>query len=47
MLGQRGIRPEDLPPEEDIQKLERRVKSDEKKIAKESGRLAQIPSLDK
>ena len=47
MLGQRGIRPEDLPAEEDIQKLERRVKSDEKKIAKESGCLAQIPCLDK
>ena len=44
MLGQRGIKPENLPAEEDIQKLERRVKSDEKKIAKESGRLAQIPA---
>ncbi len=30
MLGQRGIQPERLPPEEDIKKLERRVKSDEK-----------------
>ena len=27
MLGQRGIRPEELPPAEDIKKLERRVKS--------------------
>ena len=25
MLGQRGIRPEDLPPEEDIKKLERQI----------------------
>ena len=32
MLGQRGIKPEDLPPAEDIKKLERRVKSQEKKI---------------
>ena len=39
MLGQRGIEPEKLPPEEDIKKLERRVKSDEKKLAKESGTL--------
>lgn len=39
MLGQRGIRPEALPPEEDIKKLERRVKSDEKKLEKKSGRL--------
>jgi len=39
MLGQRGIKPELLPPEEDIQKLERRIKSDEKKLEKQSGRL--------
>ena len=37
MLGQRGIQPENLPPAEDIKKLERRVKSEEKKIAKTSG----------
>lgn len=40
MLGQRGIKPEKLPPEEDIKKLERRVKSEEKKIEKQSGRLS-------
>nr|DAW70644.1 MAG TPA: DNA-damage-inducible protein D [Caudoviricetes sp.] len=34
MLGERGIRPEELPPEEDIKKVERRLKSEEKKIAK-------------
>ena len=39
MLGQRGIQPERLPPEEDIKKLERRVKSDEKKLEKQSGKL--------
>lgn len=39
MLDQRGIKPEDLPPEEDIKKLERRVKSEDKKIAKQSGKL--------
>lgn len=39
MLGQRGIKPENLPPAEDIKKLERRVKSQEKKIAAQSGRL--------
>jgi len=33
MLGERGIRPEELPPAEDLKKLERRVKSEEKKIA--------------
>jgi len=39
ILGQRGIQPEKLPPEEDIKKLERRVKSEEKKIERQSGRL--------
>jgi DNA-damage-inducible protein D len=39
MLGQRGIKPEALPPEEDLKKLERRVKTEEKKIEKKSGRL--------
>lgn len=37
MLGERGIKPEELPPEEDIKKLERRVKSAEKKLIKGSG----------
>jgi DNA-damage-inducible protein D len=39
MLGQRGIKPEDLPPSEDIKKLERRVKSEEKKLASKAGKL--------
>jgi DNA-damage-inducible protein D len=39
MLGQRGIKPEKLPPEEDIKKLERRVKAEEKRIESKSGRL--------
>lgn len=32
MLEQRGIKPENLPPAEDLKKLERRVKKDEKKL---------------
>lgn len=39
MLGQRGIKPEDLAAEEDLQKLERRVKSDEKQLAKRTKTL--------
>ncbi len=39
MLGQRGIKPENLPPEEDLKKLERLVKSEEKKLTTQSGRL--------
>lgn len=39
MLGQRGIKPENLPPEEDLKKLERRIKSEEKKLMIHSGKL--------
>ena len=39
MLKQRGITPEKLPPEEDIKKVERRVKADEKKLIGKSGKL--------
>ncbi len=39
MLEERGIKPEELPPSDDIKKLERRVKSQEKKIAAQAGRL--------
>lgn len=39
MLGQRGIKPEELPAAEDIKKLERRVASEEKKIEKASAKL--------
>jgi len=39
MLGKRGIKPEELPPAEDIKKLERRVASDEKSIEKTTRRL--------
>lgn len=37
MLTQRGIYPEKLPPAEDIKKLQRRVTSEEKKLAKAKG----------
>ncbi|OQX78348.1 MAG: DNA damage-inducible protein D [Bacteroidetes bacterium 4484_249] len=39
ILLERGIRPEELPPEEDIKKLERRVKSDDKKLGKNPDKL--------
>ncbi|HNY29209.1 MAG TPA: DNA damage-inducible protein D, partial [Candidatus Sumerlaeota bacterium] len=42
MLGQRGIKPEELPPEEDIRKLERRVKTEEKLLGKHSGKLPEL-----
>lgn len=34
LLVERGIKPEELPAEEDLKKLERRAKSDEKKLIK-------------
>ena len=39
MLGQRGIKPEELPPSEDIKKLERRVARDDKMIEQTSQKL--------
>ena len=39
MLGNRGIKPEDLPAAEDIKKLERKVSRDEKQIERTSQKL--------
>ena len=39
MLGQRGIKPEELPPAEDIKKVERRVAKDEKDMQKDTSKL--------
>ena len=39
MLGQRGIKPERLPAEEDLKKLERRVKSEESQLARNTKSL--------
>ncbi|MEQ3651851.1 MAG: DNA damage-inducible protein D [Thalassolituus sp.] len=46
MLDQRGIKPEALPAEEDLKKLERRVKAEDKKLAKNTGKLPSEPSND-
>ena len=42
MLGERGIKPETLPPAEDIKKLERRTKSQDKKLIESSGSFADV-----
>ena len=44
MLAQRGIKPEALPPEEDIKKLQRRAQTEAKKLEQRSGRLPKPPS---
>ena len=38
VLTDRGIKPEELPPAEDIKKLERRVKTEEKQLTKQRDR---------
>ncbi len=40
LLLERGIKPEELPPEEDVKKLERRVKSEDKKFIKNPDKLS-------
>ena len=35
MLGERGVRPEALPPSEDVKKLSRRLDSEDKKVLKD------------
>ena len=44
MLGRRGIKPENLPPSEDIKKVERRMVKEEKQIAEDTKKL---PSKEK
>lgn len=36
MLIERGVKPEQLPPGEDVKKLQRKLEGDEKKIVKEA-----------
>jgi DNA-damage-inducible protein D len=45
VLTDRGIKPEELPPAEDIKKLERRVKTEEKQLAKQTKQP--VKKLDK
>ncbi len=44
MLGQRGIKPENLPPAENIKKVERKVAKDEKLMQKD---VKKLPKKDK
>lgn len=46
MLGQRGIKPENLPPAEDIKKVERRVKGNIKKIENDNQKLPPIHNAE-
>lgn len=46
MLGKRGIKPEELPPAEDIKKMERRVATDEKNIEQTTKKLPKSDNTD-
>lgn len=46
MLGERGIKPEELPAAEDIKKLERRNKTQDKRIVEKSGRFGEKNKKD-
>jgi len=46
MLGQRGIYPENLPPAEDIKKVERRVAKEEKLLEKNTPKLPRKEKYD-
>lgn len=45
MLGKRGIQPENLPPAEDIKKVERRVAKEEKAVEKSTKKLPRKEEL--
>ena len=45
LLLERGIRPEQLPPEEDVKKLERRVKTEDKKFVEKPDTLRSDKNL--
>lgn len=42
MLNERGIKPEELPPSEDIEKLERKIKTEDKRIVAKSSKLSKL-----
>ena len=44
-LGERGIKPEELPPADDIKKLERRVAREEKALGQDAQKLPQAQAV--
>lgn len=42
MLAERGVRPEALPPAEDVHKVRRRLEGEEKKLAQGDGAKAPL-----
>jgi DNA-damage-inducible protein D len=46
ILHERGVRLENLPPAEDVKKVERRLKADEKRALQKPDKLKQLPPGD-
>lgn len=46
VLAKSGIKPENLPPEEDLKKLERRVKAGDKRLGSAAGKLLEKKQSD-
>ncbi|MGI9158296.1 MAG: DNA damage-inducible protein D, partial [Saprospiraceae bacterium] len=46
ILHERGVKPERLPPAEDVKKIERRIKSDEKKALEKPDKIKMLPLND-
>jgi len=47
LLAERGIKPEELPAEEDVKKVERKLKAQDKQILKQAKKLSQIQTKRK
>jgi DNA-damage-inducible protein D len=43
ILHERGVKPEQLPPAEDVKKVERRLKSEEKKAIEKPDKIKALP----
>ena len=43
ILHERGVKPEQLPPAEDVKKVERRIKSEEKKVVEKPDKIKTLP----
>ena len=43
ILHERGVQPEALPPAEDVRKVERRLKSNDKKALKKPDKIKKLP----
>ncbi len=43
ILHERGVQPEQLPPAEDVKKVERRLKYDEKKALEKPAKIKTLP----